>query len=625
MLCYFFLPFYRRMGLYTLSEYLGRRFDDRSRLVYSVTNMAFLLIQMVGTMILGALTIATLTADSQYAISYELAVCLLAAVAAGYTFFGGLKADIFNDVVQSVLLLIASGMLAVLAIWHPNVGGLSGLLEKQPEKFHVFFEAGHPELPWSGVLSGLMVMHLYYWGTNQFIVQRTLGARSDWDARMGTVAAGFFKLLIPFLCIVPGMAAGYILPIDPMTESDTAFAGLTRALLPAGYGLVGLVMAGLVAGILSTIDSMMNSTATLFTFDIYKKYVRPEASEMRLIWVGRAAMMLMVALAIGLSLYFGQAKGGIFNRMADYNAYLVPGVIVAYVAGILQPFVTRTASFVSILAGPFLSVFLEQLARFGFDHQLQAFHRAGLATLACYGLLLIVSLSTQHERDHDREQFTWSRFKNQRHSGQDAEKSLTRSSLMSFIHQRGKVEPFIKRHEERLKKNPKDRLSVYLLSEVYSRVRENPERSVELLKQLAALDGKKPGEAVDVNTSAKLAMQYIRAKEYQKGAELYEQIAPLDKTLEAWHWKEAAAAWLKHKQNDKALAAAKKSEEATPEKRNEQLAHFWHRNLADVFLAAGEPKLAIPHYEKAIETTKIEGYLKGCKASLAEAREKAKD
>ena len=149
-------------------------------------------------------------------------------MAAAYTFYGGLKADIFNDVVQSVLLLIGSGLLAVLAIWHPNVGGLSGLLEKQPEKFHVFFEASHPELPWSGVLSGLMVLHLYYWGTNQFIVQRTLGARSDWDARMGTITAGFFKLLIPFLCIVPGMAAGYILAIDPATESDTAFAGLTR-------------------------------------------------------------------------------------------------------------------------------------------------------------------------------------------------------------------------------------------------------------------------------------------------------------------------------------------------------------------------------------------------------------
>ncbi len=409
-LCYFFLPFYRRMGLYTLSQYLGRRFDERSRLVYSLTNMAFLLIQMVGTMILGALTMATLTADSPYAISYEMAVVLMAVVAAAYTMYGGLKADIFNDVVQSVLLLVSSGLLAVLAIWHPDVGGLSGLLEKQPEKFHVFFEASHPELPWSGVLSGLMVLHLYYWGTNQFIVQRTLGARSDWDARMGTIAAGFLKLLIPFLCIVPGMAAGYILAIDPATESDTAFAGLTRELLPPGYGLVGIVMAGLAAGILSTIDSMMNSTATLFTFDIYKKYVRPEASEMRLIWVGRSAMVIMVGTAIALSLYFGQTKGGIFNRMADFNAYLVPGVIVAYVAGILQPLVTRTASFVCILAGPILSILFDQGASYGFEHTLQAFHRAGLATVGCYVVLIVVSLATQSERDPDREHFTWSRY-----------------------------------------------------------------------------------------------------------------------------------------------------------------------------------------------------------------------
>lgn len=414
MLCYFFLPFYRRMGVYTLSEYLGRRFDERSRLLYSITNMAFLLIQMVGTLILGALTLETLTAGSDFAISYEQSVWLLASVAAAYTIVGGLKAVIYTDFIQSILLLGGSGTIAILAIWHPDVGGISGLLEKQPEKFHVFFEASHPELPWTGVLSGLMVLHLYYWGTNQFIVQRTLGARSDWDARMGTITAGFFKLLIPFLCIVPGMAAGYILAIDPATESDTAFAGLARTLLPAGYGLVGLVMAGLVGGILSTIDSMMNSTATLFTFDIYKKHIRPDASEMRLIWVGRVAMMLMVALAIVLSLYFGQTRGGIFNRMADFNAYLVPGVIVAYVAGILQPFVTRTASFVCILAGPLLSIAFEQTALWGFDHDLQQFHRAGLATLVCYGVLVIVSFFTQHERDHEREHFTWFRFKSER-------------------------------------------------------------------------------------------------------------------------------------------------------------------------------------------------------------------
>lgn len=412
MLCYFFMPFYRHMGVYTLSEYLGRRFDDRSLLVYSITNMAFLLIQMVGTMILGALTIEELTAGSPYAISFQTAIWMLSIISAAYTYYGGLKADIFNDVVQSILLLGGSGLLAVLAIWHPNVGGLSGILEKQPDRFHVFFAASHEELPWTGVMTGLMVMHMYFWGTNQFIVQRTLGARSDWDARLGVVTAGFFKLLIPFLCIVPGMAATYILlDIDPKTESDTAFAGLTRELLPAGYGLVGIVMAGLVAGILSTIDSMMNSTATLFTFDIYKKYIGPKTSELGLVWVGRFAMMAMVSLAIWLSLIFGETRGGIFNTMVGYNSYLVPGVIVAYVAGILQPFVTPTASFVTIIAGPVLSILFERAAKLGWNHDLQQFHRAALATIACYIVLVIVSLLTASERNADKELYTWRRFK----------------------------------------------------------------------------------------------------------------------------------------------------------------------------------------------------------------------
>ena len=181
-----------------------------------------------------------------FPVSYAAAVWSLSLVATAYTVFGGLKAVIYTDVVQSLLLLSAASIIAVLAIYHPNVGGISGLLQKQPEKFHVFFPASHPELPWTGVLTGLMILHFYYWGTNQFMVQRRSARENDWDARMGTIAAGFFKLLIPFLCIVPGMAAGYILAIDPLKESDTAFAGLMRTLLPTGYGLVGLVMAGLV-------------------------------------------------------------------------------------------------------------------------------------------------------------------------------------------------------------------------------------------------------------------------------------------------------------------------------------------------------------------------------------------
>lgn len=166
-------------------------------------------------------------------------------------------------------------------------------------------------------------------------------------------------------------------------------------------------MAGLVGGILSTIDSMMNSTATLFTFDIYQKYVSPKASEQRLIWVGRVAMIVLVGIAIGLSLQFGATKGGIFNTMADYNAYLVPGVLIAFLAGIFQKQVTATGAVACIIAGPVTSVLFEQGAAQLWNHQLQAFHRAGLATVASYLVLLLVSAVTQSERSAEREQYLW--------------------------------------------------------------------------------------------------------------------------------------------------------------------------------------------------------------------------
>ncbi len=418
MLCYFFLPLYRRMGVYTLSEYLGRRYDDWTRLFYSLTNTVFLLIQLCGALALGAVTIESLTAGSGYDLSYFDAVCLLSGVAALYTVTGGLKAVIYTDVLQTLLLIVGAAIIAAAAIWHANVGGLQGLMEKQPERFHVFFSADHPELPWTGVLTGLMVMHFYFWGTNQFMVQRALGAKSDWDARMGIITAGYLKLLIPFLCIVPGMAAAHILDLDPVAESDRAFAGLARALLPAGYGLMGLVLAGLIGAMLSTVDSMLNSAATLITFDIYRKYLRPPAGERELIWVGRFTMVAITVASIALSLVFGDQKAGIFNQMVNYNAYLVPGVLVAFLAGILLAWPTPSGAWASILACPLLSVLFPWLASRFWGHTLQSFHRAALVTVACFLLMAAVSLCRPQERSPEREQYLWQKY---RFSADDAD------------------------------------------------------------------------------------------------------------------------------------------------------------------------------------------------------------
>lgn len=205
-----------------------------------------------------------------------------------------------------------------------------------------------------------------------------------------------------------------------------------------------------------------------------------------------------------------------------------------------------------------------------------------------------------------------------RHSDFEPKRSLTRRDLLSFVHQRGKVNQLITLYETKLEADKQDRTALYVLSELYDRIKRDPRRAAELTKRLLALGN---GEgSVDVAVTAKLAALYVRQSKYREGAMLYEKIAPLDKHLAAWHWKEAAAAWLKVKDFDKALAAAKTSAASSPENRSQQLEHFWHRALGEVFLATGEPKLAVTHLQKAIDNTTIEGYLVDCRKLLEQAQ-----
>jgi tetratricopeptide (TPR) repeat protein len=201
-------------------------------------------------------------------------------------------------------------------------------------------------------------------------------------------------------------------------------------------------------------------------------------------------------------------------------------------------------------------------------------------------------------------------------------RSLARSSVVSFAQQRGKTGELAQQYEDALKKDENDRAALFILSYVYAQTQRDPNRAVEILQRLVRLD-EKEDKPFDVPQSAELARQYVQAKRYVDGASLFEKVAPMDEKLAAWHWKEAAAAWIAAGEKPKALTAARQSDASKPESRTEQLAHYWHRGLADVFLAAGEPKAAVGHYEKAIEKTNIQGYIDGCKKSLAEAKAKA--
>jgi tetratricopeptide (TPR) repeat protein len=208
------------------------------------------------------------------------------------------------------------------------------------------------------------------------------------------------------------------------------------------------------------------------------------------------------------------------------------------------------------------------------------------------------------------------------HSDRDAERSLARTELMSFTHQRGQVDAAVKRYEERLKQTPDDEAALFIAIEVYSRLRKDAPKAAELLERYAALQ-KSSGRELRVSEAAQLAGEYVKAKKFRDGAELYEQTATRDEDLAAWHYKEAASAWLKAGEKTRALAAARLADAAKPEKRGELLEHFFHRNLADVYFETGEFAQAIPHYEQAIAKTKIDGYLKDCEKRLAEAKTKA--
>ena len=406
LMCYGFLPVYRKLNLYTLSEYLERRYGPESRLMYAlimVIIMAF--VQMVPGLYIGARTICVLMGDvalvtepgsasggaqaaavtggeaeptvadvaipqaaqDNVRISYYIAfVIALGVIAASYTIIGGLKAVVYTDVIQSVLILIGGITVAVMTF--SQLGGWGRMMALDAAagvdaKLKLYEPMNHPELPWTGVLTGLMFMHCYYWGTNQFIVQRALGARSGGEARLGIIVAGFLKLLIPFFAIGTGVAAFYLFreTADFQNQKiapDTVFPVLVTYLIsPLGIGFVGLIAAGLIGAILSSIDSMMNSAATIITVDVYRKYFAPEASDRELILVGRLSIAALMLMAIVMAVFImdPNSQSNFFLNIANYSNYLTPGVLVAFLMGIFWKRGTRAAACTTIIAGLVLS------------------------------------------------------------------------------------------------------------------------------------------------------------------------------------------------------------------------------------------------------------------------------
>lgn len=291
-----FVPYYWRSGVYTVPEFLGKRYNNLTRIIQIIcwgTFMIFLTGQFFWA--------SSLMLEEYLGIPILIGLLLTGVIVGIYTVSGGMGAIAMTDVVQLMIMFIGGITITVLGLW--TIGGWEGLVDKivptHPHHLKLYLPADHPIYPWPAVILGLaFVASPAWWCCNQAMIQRTLGAKTEWDAKAGMMFAGFPKMLVPFLTIIPGLIALALNPDLTGPDMDKAYPWLIKNLLPAG--LAGLVFAAFMAALISSVDSVLNSAATLWTRDIYQAYFFTKKSDKHYLAVGRimTAVFIIAAIAI---------------------------------------------------------------------------------------------------------------------------------------------------------------------------------------------------------------------------------------------------------------------------------------------------------------------------------------
>ena len=346
----FFLPRFLERKIYSMPEFLEKRYDRR----VSTTMSLFWILVYVFVNLTSVLSLGAITLNAVLGIPIIYSVLALAALSALYTIYGGLSAVAWTDFIQ-VGVLILGGLAVVwlgldrVAMEHGSHGlvrGFGSLLESMPEKFHTVLPASHDELPWTGVfLGGLWIAALSYWGCNQYIIQRALAAKNLKEAQNGLLFAAFLSVIVAIIIVLPGVIAGDLFA-DRITARDQAFPVLIRELLPAGYA--GLVIAALIAAIISSLNSMCNSVATIFTMDVFHKHIRPEASQRQLVLTGRIVTAVALVLAVVVTPAVA-SMGRLFAFIQEYTGFVTPGVLVIFLCGMFWKKTSSMAALVAVL------------------------------------------------------------------------------------------------------------------------------------------------------------------------------------------------------------------------------------------------------------------------------------
>jgi len=385
-----FLPFYIKNKIYTVPEFLEKRFSPGVRLFFS----AFMMVLSVLAKISISLWASSLVFSDVLGWDRTTVIWVVGLVTALYTMKGGLRAVVYTDALQTVILLVAAVLLTVVGL--SRVGGWSGLkAQLPPEMFAMVKPATHPDYPWPGMFIGVFLLGSFYWSMDQVLVQRVFAAKNLNEGRKGAVLCGALKLTTPFLLVLPGLIAKVLCP--GLDRADQAYPALLGRLMPAG--LLGLTVAGIAAALMGHISATYNSVATLFTRDFYLRW-KPEASQRTQIRVGRIAVLAVFIIGAAWAPMIGKF-GNLFTYLQTVQAYLMMPFAGIFFAGVLWKRTTSTGVLACLVTASVVCPLLMWNGQAHFlpfmEHPLLKpwLHAAMLAFAVCMAVLAAVSLATR--------------------------------------------------------------------------------------------------------------------------------------------------------------------------------------------------------------------------------------
>lgn len=345
ILGWIFLPFYARSGVFTMPEFLEKRFDARSRWVLSVFSIiAYVLTKISVTIYAGGIVVSALLGINFW--TGALSTVILTGI---YTVLGGMRAVVYTETLQAVILVIGAAALTFIGLG--EVGGWASMTETvSPEYLNMWRSASDPDFPWPALLITSTIVGIWYWCTDQYIVQRALTARNIKEGRRGTIFGALLKLLPVFLFLIPGIIALTLKMRGELhwDSADEAFPVLMSNLLPSG--LRGLVAAGLLAALMSSLASVFNSCSTLFTVDIYKK-LRPNTPEKKLVRTGQVATVIIVIIGIIWIPIMANISGVLYEYLQKVQSYIAPPITAVFLLGIFYKRINAQGAFVTLVFG----------------------------------------------------------------------------------------------------------------------------------------------------------------------------------------------------------------------------------------------------------------------------------